>query len=94
MTEGMLLEKLLSPYLMEEFKQPTIMQTFIKGKKLNTRIHINNLFRYNAEVKYIGTPQYPTEQSQNNNGPKVIPVHLKSRPSAIRQITEQNQLKT
>merc|ERR1712123_195331 len=37
---------------------------------------------YNADVKYVGTPEYPPgEQHQNYNAPKFIPVHLKSRPS-------------
>ena len=40
MTEEMLLEKLSFHYPMEEFKLPTIMQTFIKGMQLNTRIYI------------------------------------------------------
>merc|ERR1711892_985437 len=36
---------------------------------------------YNADVKYVGTPEYPPgEQHQNYNAPKFIPVHLKSRP--------------
>ena len=96
MTEEMLLGKLLSIYLMEEFKQPTIMQTFIRGKKLNTRIQINNMFRYNADVRYVGTPQYPKEQYQNYNSPKFIPVHLKPRTDILfnQEKREGNRYKT
>ena len=65
----------------------------MKGKKCNTWIYIKNIFRYNADVKYAGTPQYPPEQYQNYNSPKFIPVHLKSRPSAIKQKTERNRYK-
>ena len=67
---------------MEGFKLRTIMLIFMKGKKYIDVTVFTIFFRYNADIKYVGTASYPHEhRHQSYNAPKFIPVHLKSKPS-------------